>query len=303
MIKGVMLDGAMVAGLSFYPEIATIPIGRGVFQMGSVEITISAFELGRDPITNDQYARFMNQLGKDRFFGLIEDPQIVSGFKLFARGRSRQALLKFNSNMKVVEVPPHKPPERFDRPNQPAVGVNWYGAFIFAELLNMLTDGAVGAFGLPTEFQWELAAQIPKGWQYVEALRTKEGEVGAQPIVLDPKKIHCRHPDDNEGAKIKRKFPKSVDATFDVDMEGRIHFGNGLRWMLGQVAEWQANWFGPISFGAMTDPPGPRTGTQRSLRGSSWDNAAAWAVRPESRDADFPETANNEIGFRVALNI
>ena len=73
----------------------------------------------------------------------------------------------------------------------------------------------------------------------------------------------------------------------------------GMHDMLGNVWEWQSDWYGAYSSGAQTNPTGPGSGTSRVLRGGSWNNDTR-VVRSSYRTNNSPGSSNNELGFRVA---
>lgn len=75
----------------------------------------------------------------------------------------------------------------------------------------------------------------------------------------------------------------------------------GLHDMGGNVAEWCRDWNGPERFGSRArhrDPLGPETGSERVCRGGSYLSSSA-NVGPLARTAAFPDTRMPHIGFRV----
>ena len=74
----------------------------------------------------------------------------------------------------------------------------------------------------------------------------------------------------------------------------------GLYDMHGGAREWCADWIGPYADEVQVDPTGPATGTDRVMRGGSWD----WDVsraRSGAREAVHPAYRAFTHGFRVCL--
>ena len=70
--------------------------------------------------------------------------------------------------------------------------------------------------------------------------------------------------------------------------------------MHGNVWEWTADWYAAYSSGAQNDPEGPAGGSNRVLRGGSWNNTGA-PLRSAYRHNLSPNPRNNSIGFRVGF--
>jgi formylglycine-generating enzyme required for sulfatase activity len=72
----------------------------------------------------------------------------------------------------------------------------------------------------------------------------------------------------------------------------------GLYDMLGNVWEWTGDQPGEYS-AAVTDPPGPATGSNRVFRGGSWRDFPRYE-RAALRAASAPDLRSSSLGFRLS---
>jgi formylglycine-generating enzyme required for sulfatase activity len=82
---------------------------------------------------------------------------------------------------------------------------------------------------------------------------------------------------------------------------GKAPNGFGLHDMAGNVFEWVTDWYSSSSYASSpsTNPPGPSSGSNRVLRGGSW-NFGSFNLRSSDRNVPTPGFTNDYGGFRVA---
>ncbi len=165
---------------------------------------------------------------------------------------------------------------------RPVETVSWFDADSYCAALTALERAANripanSVYRLPTEAEWEYAC---RAWT---STRFYYGD--------DPGFTKLRnyawYADSSGGAShpVGQKLPNAW----------------GLYDMHGNVAEWCQDWYGPYPSGWLVDPQGPKTGSQRVLRGASWRSTPGWMDRSAQRMYDPPDTRYIGYGFRVVL--
>ena len=129
-------------------------------------------------------------------------------------------------------------PSTFKGPERPVETVSWNDAQEFLKKLNTKEKGA--KYRLPSEAEWEYAARA--------------GQTG-EPPNLDAVAWYNKN-SDKQTHPVGQKQPN----------------GWGLYDMLGNVAEWCADWWDEEYYAKSppVDPSGPDKGSLRAERGSSW---------------------------------
>ena len=132
---------------------------------------------------------------------------------------------------------------------------------------------------LPTEVQWEAAAQSKRA----------SDDYPWGPF-FDSSKLWC-----------SKDAWKDAQKTASTLRKDRIHSNaHGIRDLIGNVWEWCQDWNGPYSADNLVNPLGPSTGTRRALRGGSWYNEWPDVFRTSYRYRMLPDKREDNIGFRLA---
>ena len=220
-------------------------------------VTISPFSMETTEVSYSQFMAFMNALGPGSHRNGCGGQACMQ-----TRLESETSNIQFDSNTYSVLLAIN---------DFPMTNVTWYGAKAYCE--------AIGR-RLPTEAEWEYAARggsadriYPWGnlWDGTLA-STKRPVDGSQP------------------------GPVSV-----ISFTAGQTLDTGILNMAGNVAEWTSDWYDPRFYGrpeaTLTDPTGPVSGTQKVVRGGSWD-AMPFFSRTVHRQSQDPNLPTAWIGFR-----
>ncbi len=156
-------------------------------------------------------------------------------------------------------------------PQRPVEYVSWNDCQEFITKLSQLTGKN---FRLPTEAEWEYAARGGN--------RSKRYKYSGSNTIGD----------------VAWYTDNSSSRTHDVKTKQAN--GLGIYDMSGNVYEWCQDWYGDYSSSPENNPTGPATGSDRVLRGGSWDYGE-WSCRVSCRLGRNPAGWSNSYGFRLAL--
>ena len=173
------------------------------------------------------------------------------------------------------------------RDDEPVVFVSWPDATAFCA---WLTQREGKPYRLPTEAEWEYACRAGTGTEFWTGDTLPAAHHRNQPVEGDWLRVRTKADDDLRAKKGRVPVTLTVGAMPENPW--------GLRGMHGSVEEWVADWYGPYTFGAETDPVGPADGLFRVTRGGS-HNTYVHYLRSANRSATVPEDKHWLIGFRV----
>jgi len=238
---------------------AMVLVPSGEFPMGAPaqqkRVTLKAFYIDRNEVTNAQYAKFLADVEKKGAAAWRHPDQPLT---------------------KKTHVPDlwSHPDLGQAKANHPVVGVDWFDAYAYAKWADKR---------LPTEAEWERAARgtdarvYPWGNTPPEKGLTYRANFFASYLGADGFRFTSP-----VGA-----FPTGASPVGCLDLAGN-------------VAEWCADWYGPLPAETrLQNPAGPATGTERVTRGGAW-NLGADSIRSFSRSRLEPQRQLGSVGFRCA---
>jgi sulfatase modifying factor 1 len=226
-------------------------------------VYVSEFFIGRFPVTNDEYARFILATG--------HPAPVVRGLPLITLG-GRESL--FRESAAPYAWDGAQPPAGHG--NHPVVLVRYDDATAYCHWLS----GAIGRpVRLPTEAEWEKAARAG-----TEGLRYPWGndiDASRANFLTDPMTRSQR------GTRPTGTYPPNAYGLYDV---------------CGNVWEWVADWYSAdyYGLGETRDPRGLSSGNMRIVRGGCWLNDDVAMLRCAYRHKVPPDTYTYSMGFRIA---
>lgn len=213
----------------------------------------------------------------------------------------------YRACQKLGECPPA--PRRVDAADIPEGDRDAFSALCTAHLLDQGTHPincvdhtravqycATQKKRLPTSAEWERAARGPDDrpfpWGSATPNETRLNACGTEctewGVSKKVKLTALYNADDGFPATAPvGSFPAGASAEGALDLQGN-------------VMEWVADWDGPMSEAAETNPKGPTRGEKRVVRGGVFTTESQAWLRPAFRFSLAPESKSHGVGFRCA---
>jgi formylglycine-generating enzyme required for sulfatase activity len=259
----------------FDAQYILIPGGKYIYSLpepkGTV-VTVPDLWFAKYPVTNRQYRPFIGFLGgkpseSAKSFTLKaytealhelarSGVEAVKGFDIY---------LKEEQDLAKRFISRYDDDRKFNKDEQPVVGVSWFDARAYCLWLSMLTGEE---YRLPTEQEWEWAAG-GRSEEPGKVLKVKKYPWGDQP---EPTQKHANY-GRNEGATTPvGRYPDGATP-------------EGLYDMVGNVWEWMENRYDDEH-------------NWKALRGGSWNDFPE-LLRCRARHGFNPGIRSSDDGFRV----
>ena len=179
--------------------------------------------------------------------------------------------------------------------NYPVDNVSHKDAVTFCQKLTQLTGYH---FVLPTEAQWEYAAQGGHSSQAARTAYAGGNNIGAVGWYWG------NAPEYNVNAVSSTTGHDTVLVVRHTNaVKGKQANALGLNDMTGNVREWCADWYSVLGSEAVTDPEGPLSSDRgRVYRGGSCNDSAQYC-RIAHRESLSTMSKGFDFGFRVAINM
>jgi formylglycine-generating enzyme required for sulfatase activity len=223
---------------------------------------VPAFMIAKYPLTNAQYAKFVEAGG-------YREPKWWTDVGWEAREQGwdwNPSKIGWETSGTPWTEPRYWQDKKWNGADYPVVGVSWYEAIAFCRWLSETTGEDVT---LPTEQQWQRAAQGDDGRIYPWGNRWAG------------KRCNNRvSPQDSNQTTPVTQYPNGASPYGVLDMSGNVG-----EWCLTAYES------GSTSLGGTDD---------RVLRGGAWDDTDTDHFRASYRGGNHPNDGNGDWGFRCA---
>lgn len=282
--------------LSFTFEPETVLVRGGTFQMGQSDpdiggsgkskneqpvhsVTVSNFNMGKYEITVTQFKAFVDDTGYKT------DAEKEGTSRIYNYSKNQFEDIK-GVNWKCDAQGNIRPQSEY---NHPVIHVSWNDADAYCKWLSRKTGKS---YRLPTEAEWEYAAgNGSRHTKYSWGNGDPSGKNGGNVADETAKKTFSTW-------TIFSGYTDGYVYTAPVGQYNSNDFG--LYDMTGNVWEWCSDWYSSYDSGAVSNPTGAATGSNRVHRGGSW-NSGPVHCRVANRGSGTPSNRSFNLGFRVVF--
>ncbi|MCD6333120.1 MAG: SUMF1/EgtB/PvdO family nonheme iron enzyme, partial [Bacteroidales bacterium] len=226
------------------------------------EVAVSPFFMGEVEVTWDEYLAFYAQTSAE---GRSSDTEGI---------RSKGSKIT-GVDAIIGATPPYgQPDQNWGKGKRPAISISYHAAETYCRWLSKVTGKT---YRLPTEAEWEYAARAGTSGPYF---------FNGDPKRFMKKKLFSSKRDTTMINRYVIYSQNSMAKTQEPDAVLPNPFG--LKNMLGNVAEFCADWYAPNTYssygkGVVKNPKGPQSGKEHVVRGGSYRSNAD-QVRCANRD-------------------
>lgn len=279
------------------PEMITVTAGEVILgdvfkegkndEMPSRIVSLNSFQISKYPITNEQFAVWLNQALREKKIIYHQEGENKGSIfdlnnNLIAVTTSGNPLSQIAFNKAFFTVINHKN-------DFPVIFVSWFGASLFAQDLG---------YRLPTEAEWEMAAGM-------DTHALKKYRYGFSRNTITPAWANYKvEANLIEGEQVKTTsvgYYNGVHILTNGEKTENAISPHGIYDMSGNVYEWVQDWYAPYNDQMVTyfNPQGPSIGDQKILKGGCYDSLSS-ELRVSDRLPMIASHVDQFTGFRIA---